>query len=166
MTSTVMLTTHKISQNQRTCRSDDMALRPIALHLFLTLATPSSADSAIRVIAWHHSCNSIHSDCLQSASLSPCYTRIVRLDKPLCTKHCRVPLLKEGQFLKRQLGGAHLGEVRLGQALDLLQLLAEEGQLVAHVIHPPAHAKCMSMTAQWEQMRSTSGIILFDKQSP
>lgn len=45
-----------VPSNQQTCKSDDMALRPIALHRLLTLATPSSVDSAIRMMAWHHSC--------------------------------------------------------------------------------------------------------------
>ena len=41
---------------QRTCKSDSMALRPIALHLLLTLLMPSSTEPDSRVMAWHHSC--------------------------------------------------------------------------------------------------------------
>lgn len=37
-----------------------------------------------------------------------------------------------------------LCQMSLGQALDLLQLLAEEGELVADIIHPPVCVMCMS----------------------
>jgi len=42
---------------------------------------------------------------------------------------------------------ACLIEVNLRQALDLLQLLTEEGELIAHLIHPPASGAQISVAA-------------------
>ena len=56
ITHTSCSSTAYLQGRQWTCKSDSMALRPIALHLLLTLLMPSSTEPDSRVMAWHHSC--------------------------------------------------------------------------------------------------------------
>ena len=57
ITHTSCSSTAYLQGRQLTCKSDSMALRPIALHLLLTLLMPSSTEPDSRLMAWHHSCN-------------------------------------------------------------------------------------------------------------